>query len=105
MRGLGDWSCLLYAGESLCLTITEPALFKVVTLCWMSAIVLDPGSCSGSLLWSALRSDVSSSDVSQWAGAVVVKLLLCDASFSHVLFQYFFVSSLGGSAHMLSPCH
>ena len=51
------------------------------------------GSCSGRLLWSALRSTSH--------GALV----LCDASLSHILFQCCLVSALGASFLILLPCH
>lgn len=62
-------------------------------LSWMSATVMVTRACSGRLLWSALGS------TSHWA------LLLWAASFSHMLFRYCSVPSLGGALVVLFPCN
>lgn len=49
------------------------------------------GSCSGRVLWAVLMS------TSHWA------LVLCDASFSHMVLKYRSVSRLGGSNPLLLP--
>lgn len=56
----------------------------------MPATVMVRGSCSGRLLWSALRS------TSHW-------LRWNQGSFWHTLFHYFSLSSLDGSAFIVLP--
>lgn len=76
--------------------ITGPGavqLFMLDTLFWMSAIVMVNRSCSGRLLWSALYS------TKHWV------LLPLVASFSHILFQYCFVSCLCGVVLIQFPWH
>uniref|UniRef100_A0A3P9DR07 IRG-type G domain-containing protein n=1 Tax=Maylandia zebra TaxID=106582 RepID=A0A3P9DR07_9CICH len=53
-------------------------LFILETLSWISATVMVTGPCSGRLLWSALRS-TSHCALPLWV-----------ASFSHMLFQYYY---------------
>lgn len=67
-------------------------LFIFDTLSWMSAIEVFSRSCSGWLLWEALRSTRASG--------------LCDASLFHIPLQYSFTSALSGCDWLLLfPCH
>lgn len=63
----------------------QPFIFD--TLSSISATVMVIRACSEMLLWSTLRS------ISHWA------LLLCGASISHMLFQYFCLQSWWGCSH------
>ncbi len=77
-------TCGSYQGPVLSSSSSLTLFLGCLPLRWLLVLVL--GGCCGQL-------------------ALLRALVLCDASISHMFFQYFSVSALGGSDWLLFLCH